>query len=108
MKKILILGLVSLNILFANNVNINIKRAAEPVKNYQMQNNNIKKKNSIKIDGVIINIRDYRDYYQYTIKDKNHGYIHIQLKNNIYQVDRKIRGYCGDKKYSEYIECNIY
>ncbi|OCL91373.1 hypothetical protein [Arcobacter porcinus] len=89
MKKGIILFLISINILSANSTNN-------------------ERKLSIKFDGVVTNIRDYRDYYQYTIKDKNHGYIHIKLFNTINKINKRIKGHCEDKKYSEYIKCYVY
>ena len=66
------------------------------------------KRNDIKFNGTIINIKEYRDHYQYTIKDNEKGLIYLRLDNKMYKQKNIISGYCNNKSYSEYIECSVY
>lgn len=65
------------------------------------------KKQRIKFSGVIMNIKDYRDYYQYTIKDKDNGLIYIRLNSKMFKEKGFVSGICEDKNYSDYIHCSI-
>lgn len=75
--------------------------------NYSNSNSSKNQKNSINFKGEVLNIRDFRDYYAYTIKDESIGIITIQYHNKPIKIGDIARGGCYDKKYSDYVNCNI-
>lgn len=110
MKKVLLLFFVSISFINAEVIYKEKEYKFNKTSENELRKLNEKetsKKNGIKFNGTIINIKDYRDYYQYTIKDSNKGLIYLKLNSDMYKEKSIIKGFCNDKSYSEYIECHV-
>ncbi len=100
MKKLLLLSLIGSGLLFGDYNSTTFKRAKE---NNQ---NNYNKSNSIRINGYIYNVREYRDYNEISIETKEHGRIRFKSKRR-YKEGHKVSGSCFNEEYGYYKSCYL-